>query len=794
MEVTSGLMPRSSKTNGHVSSYRESEWDDALPVPKLRFSVASVLVFCLAVLCFVNSYDGDFVFDDEPAIKENKDVLPTTPFSDIFAHDFWGKNLDSRSHKSYRPITVMTFRWNYAWAGGLHPRGFHVVNIVLHGLVSVIFLAVFSVLMSGYQVDQESARPVFASPRAALLCAVLFAVHPIHTESVAGIVGRADLLCALTFLLSFLLYARGCLSPSCLVSYRPESFSLVSILVSMCLCVVSTFCKEQGITVIGICSVYDIVVVCRVHPMQLLTCRIAHVRDKKLVLWVKGLLRRHLILFLTGVLLLAARIGIMGFATPTFASEDNPHSFVNGSVSKILNYNYLYAINTWLLLNPWWLCCDWSMGCIPVITSLVDPRTLFVIALWTAFGVLFYYCCRGEMNRDQRILITSLTVLGVPFLPASNLFFRVGFVIAERILYLSCAGFCMLVVLGAKQICLRAHSSTKKGLSTGFIVLILLFVLRSIERSLDFRTGLSLYTSGAKVCPLNARIHFNIGNVIKYENTGIAIEEFRLTLKLHPQYNAALINLAIILTDKGNALEARELLDRAIGHGSNKRYMAALINLAVLLRKRGSALEAKELLDRAISYRPESADSWMNLGIVQVQLNNTGSSEASFLRALQLDNRYTDCYYNLGNLYKSIGRHEEALTAWQNATQISPSHAGAWKNTFLILDQLGRYDQAIEAGRKAVYLLSKDTALIARVAGVYLNVKRYQEGEQLYLKALQRDQSKHYIHHNLGVLYTEWGQYDKAEAALLTAQKLNPNDTLILNSLQTLHREMGKIK
>ncbi|XP_067670555.1 protein O-mannosyl-transferase TMTC4-like [Haliotis asinina] len=736
-------------------------WDDALPVPKLSFSVASVLVFCLALLCFVNSHDGDFVFDDLSAVTSNKDLLPGTPFFHLFAHDFWGNKLDNTSHKSYRPITVMTFRWNYAWAGGLHPRGFHVVNIVLHGLVSVIFLAVFSVLISGYQVDQESARPVFASPRAALLCAVLFAVHPIHTESVASVVGRADLLCALTFLLSFLFYARGCLprTSSCLVSFRPESFSLVYILASTCLCVVSTFCKEQGITVIGICSVYDIIVVCRVHPMQLLTCRITHVRDKKLVLWIRGLVRRHLILFLTGVLLLAARIGIMGFATPTFTYEDNPHSFVNGTISRILNYNYIYAINTWLLLNPWWLCCDWSMGCIPVITSLGDPRTLFVLALWTAFGVLLYFCCRGEMNRDQRILITSLAMLCVPFLPASNLFFRVGFVIAERILYLPCAGFCMLVVLGARQICLHVHSTTKKHLSAGFLVLILLFVLRSNERSKDFRDEVALFTSGTKVCPLNAKIHYNIGNVqAKNNNTDIAVEEYRLTLKLHPQYNDALINLAVIL------------------------------------RKRGSALEAKGLLDRSISYRPESAEAWMNLGIVQVQLNNTGSSEASFLRSLQLDNRYTDCYYNLGNLYKSLGRHEEAITAWQNATQISPSHAGAWKNTFLILDQLGRHDQALEAGRKAVYLFPTETALMARVAGVYVKVKKYQEGEQLYLKALQRDKTKYYIHHNLGVLYTEWGQYDKAEAALLTAQKLNPNDPLILNSLQTLHREMGKIK
>ncbi|XP_071084999.1 protein O-mannosyl-transferase TMTC4-like [Haliotis cracherodii] len=760
MMATSTSTSRFPKTDGHVSSHQQPEWDDALPVPKLSFSEASVLVFCLAVLCFANSHDGAFIFDDLSAVTTNKDLLPESPLANIFAHDFWGHKLDNRSHKSYRPLTVMTYRWNYAWAGGLHPRGFHVVNIVLHGLVSVIFLAVFSVLMSGYQVDQESARLVFASPRAALLCAVLFAVHPIHTESVAGVVGRADLLCALTFLLSFLLYARACLSPTSMVSYRPESFSLVSLLASMCLCVVSTFCKEQGITVIGICSVYDIIMVCRVHPVQWLSNRKHRVKDKQeMNLWIKGLLKRHIILFLTGVSLLFTRLRIIGFATPKFTLEDNPHSFVNGTISKILNYNYIYAINVWLLLNPWWLCCDWSMGCIPVITSLADPRILADIALWVGFGVLFCHCFHGELSRDRRILITSLAVLGIPFLPASNLFFRVGFVIAERNLYLSCAGFCMLVVLGAGQICHQLYPTTKKCVSVGFIVIILLFILRSMERSKDFRGEVALFTSGANVCPLNAKIHYNIGNVQdQNNNTDIAIGEYRLALKLHPQYHAALINLAVILRKRDNALEAKELLERAIGH------------------------------------RPDSEEAWMNLGIVQAQLNEPETSEASFLRALQLHSACTDCHYNLGNLYKFLGRHEDAITAYRNATQISPTHAGAWKNSFLILDQLGKYDQAIVAGRKAVVLLPEETGLMARVASVYVKVRMYQEGEQLFLKALRRDNSKYYIHHNLGVLYTQWGQLDKAEASLLLAQKLNPNDPLIRNSLQQLHSNMGKVK
>ena len=82
-----------------------------LPIPRLKFSIAAVVVFLISVLCFSVSYDGDFVFDDSEAINGNKDLLPETPLSNLFINDFWGNKLDSKtSHKSYRPLTVLSFR------------------------------------------------------------------------------------------------------------------------------------------------------------------------------------------------------------------------------------------------------------------------------------------------------------------------------------------------------------------------------------------------------------------------------------------------------------------------------------------------------------------------------------------------------------------------------------------------------------------------------------------------------------------------------------------------------------
>lgn len=104
----------SSKLNGYHKSdvpYRK-KWDSCLPLPSLFFTPAAGVVFVFAVACFMNSYHGDFVFDDSEAILSNNDLKPETPLSDLFVHDFWGSKLDSKtSHKSYRPLTVLTFRW-----------------------------------------------------------------------------------------------------------------------------------------------------------------------------------------------------------------------------------------------------------------------------------------------------------------------------------------------------------------------------------------------------------------------------------------------------------------------------------------------------------------------------------------------------------------------------------------------------------------------------------------------------------------------------------------------------------
>lgn len=144
-------------------------------------------------LCFLSygdSIKGEFVFDDRVAVVQNTDVTSATvSFSEIFQHDFWGQNLTHpNSHKSYRPFTILAYRFEKFLFGKLNPTWMKGINVVLHSVVCVLLMDIVALLFTRRKTDILS-----------LSTTILFAVHPIHTEAVCGIVGQADLFAGLIF-------------------------------------------------------------------------------------------------------------------------------------------------------------------------------------------------------------------------------------------------------------------------------------------------------------------------------------------------------------------------------------------------------------------------------------------------------------------------------------------------------------------------------------------------------------------------------------------------------------------
>ena len=151
------------------------------------FHIAILIIIVFA--CYFNVLGGAFLWDDSSLVVNNELIRDIRHIPKMFAFDAWPTEFAS----FYRPIQLVTYGIDYAfWK--LNPVGYHITNSLIH--CGVVVLLYFLLAM------------FFCNRRNALLCSLIFAVHPIHTEAVSYISGRADILAALCMLFFVLYYSQ----------------------------------------------------------------------------------------------------------------------------------------------------------------------------------------------------------------------------------------------------------------------------------------------------------------------------------------------------------------------------------------------------------------------------------------------------------------------------------------------------------------------------------------------------------------------------------------------------------
>ncbi|XP_030581130.1 protein O-mannosyl-transferase TMTC1 [Archocentrus centrarchus] len=486
-----------------------------------------IVLAALCVLCYSNSLRGELVHDDVWAIINNPDVRPGSSLRNILSNDFWGKRMaDNTSHKSYRPLCILTFKLNIL-LGGMTPLYFHIVNMCLH-------CAVTCLLMYTCQ------RCVFENNRLAFITALLFAVHPIHTEAVSGIVGRADVLACLLFLLTFLSYIRsvsGCVSEDSL----PFTASPYSLFFSLLLGTSAMLVKETGITVFGVCLIYDALVLCR----KPLVYHLSGSRLRELLYICSPFIKRASLTSGYVVIIMSVRLWLMGGSMPLFSEQDNPASFSPHFLTRFLTYSYLLPFNAWLLLAPIMLCYDWQVGSIPLVESLGDVRNVATLLLAVVMITLCLHCTSALQKQDSREVLVGLLFLVFPFIPASNLFFRVGFVVAERVLYMPSMGYCILGAHGLGRLCSLVGRWGTTVLSVSMLLLVLLFSWKTVHQNNVWLSREALFLSGIQTLPHNAKVHYNYANFLKdTRRHQEAIHHYNIALRMQQSVTEGALQLS----------------------------------------------------------------------------------------------------------------------------------------------------------------------------------------------------------------------------------------------------------
>ena len=130
--------------------------------------------------------------------------------------------------------------------------------------------------------------------------------------------------------------------------------------------------------------------------------------------------------------LLWLRLSMNHNSQPIFKEEELKATFHPDRLVRILSFSNIYAMNGWLLLVPSALCCDWSLGSVPLVTTLADPRNARSLLLYAAVTMLALHLSFRSKGRHRVPVGMGVALLVLSFLPATGIVFRVGFVIAER--------------------------------------------------------------------------------------------------------------------------------------------------------------------------------------------------------------------------------------------------------------------------------------------------------------------------------------------------------------------------
>jgi Flp pilus assembly protein TadD len=656
----------------------------------------------LAILLHLPTLGHDFVFDDRAVIEGNLLTADLRLLPRLLVAPYW--NAPHQSRTLYRPLTSASFALDRAIAGGMRPAWFHLVNVMLHGLATLLLTWLAFAILPGR--------------RAPAVAGALFAVHPVHVEAVAGIVGRAEILAACG-VVGALLCHRGWLRTRGRAGGWLLAGSWAAYLAGM-------LSKESAVTAPLLCLLGE-----RVWPPPSGSGR----RRLAAYAGLAAALGCYLALRL-------AAIGTLGIGAP-IPFVDNPAASAGPLASRLTALGVV-ARYAGLVLWPRHLSADYSFDQIPVTASPLDPLALcglMLIALAVAGGAWL-------LPRAPACGF-ALLFIAVTGSIASNLILPIGTLMAERLLYLPSAGACLL----AGWAVARAPAGRPASAAIALALLALGAAAgRTLARLPEWRDDFALYRSAARVSPRSARIRFNLGNAHLRRGEYVEAEAgYREALRIHPGFNDARVNLGMALLKRGRPGDALTWLRTAAAEEPHSAEIA--VDLGLALRALGRGTEAETEFRRALSIDPRSARAHNNLGSIALSRGDVAGAIAHLAGAVRLEPGSAILRVNLADALNAGRRPAEAAEQFEAAHRLDPDLPEAQRGVGELALSRGDAAAAESAFRRAAEA-REPSARAANFLGFLLARRgEHRAAAAQYEAALRIDPSLHDAHRSLGLLY-----------------------------------------
>jgi tetratricopeptide (TPR) repeat protein len=547
------------------------------------------VVFGISCIAYSNTLANGFVYDDlYGMLKRTSWSSSLLSLPAALLNRIWQQS----SSNYYRPMIGVLNRTGYL-ISGLSPWGFHLLNVLLHAGVSVLVYVLAARLIT----ERKSGGAMHTDNTSlfsiAFIAAVLFAVFPVHTESVAWVSGITDPSYTFFFLLSLVLYIEP---------------GMVASALSLVFFFIAALCKEPALTLPLLIVAFD-------YSTDRISSGPA----------ARAALKRYLPYIAVGLIYLALRVhSLHGFA-PAWISHREL-----GTHAQAATAFQLFSAYLWKLLFPVDLSAYYLLH---PVKSLHDSAAILSLLVAAAFLAGSAACFRR-----QRVAFFSLLLIAVPLLPVLYIRAIGESSFAERYLYLPSAGAAILAALLLKSL----KTGKAKKAEAAFVLfacLSLVFLIGTVSRNAVWKDDYSLWADTVLKSPDAETPRYNLANVLAHEGRlREAIQEYQAVLRLDPGHAKAHNNLGIAyamsgLRDNaidefraslgidpdnanahynlGNAYGEKRMWDKAVEQYTsalaiNPRYAEAHNNLGQAYRAKGMPRLAVEHFKAAVSLNPSN--------------------------------------------------------------------------------------------------------------------------------------------------------------------------------------------
>lgn len=634
-----------------------------------------LLIFLFTCLVYGNTLWNKYASDDAIVLTEN--IYVKEGFSgikDIFTHDvfegFFKEKKSLVAGGRYRPLSVATFAVEYGLFG-LDPMLSHAINVLLFGATCLL---IYFLLLQLFP-DKKDIPFYLSIP---FLATLFYAAHPIHTEAVANIKGRDEIMS--------MLFAIASLIGTVLYISKGSKW-LVFAGVSMFL---SLLAKENSVTFLAV--------------VPLTFYFFTKANAKQYLIAVAAILLPTVL-----YLILRSQYAASGLAEESSEILNNP--FVHATFAeRYATPVYSFLLYYYKLVFPHPLSHDYYFNQIPLI-GFGDVK--FITSAVVTIALLGI-----SLNQLKRKTVVSYSILYyfITFSVVSNILFSVGIIMNERFLFMPSLGFCLLLAAGF-QYFLQTKKIPVVATQILMVAVIGLYSFKTYSRNMVWKDNLTLFITDAKNSPNSAKVNTSAGgDLLAASDTETdslkrkqMIEEamgyLTQALKIYPEnFNTLLLMGNAQFKYYKSAEAATPFYDKIIAMNKGGEFLANQNAGNLLFGEQKYAL-AIPYLKRAVNMQPDNIDMLLRLSDSYAYNNqaDTALMYAEVADKKQPDNAAT--VHQLGRIYgKSFNRLDDAIPYLLKATQLNPNESAYLEDLGVAYGLKGDFDAVIETMNKLLQI------------------------------------------------------------------------------------------